>query len=66
MTKVIKIPTSKITQFESKQTPTIQQEKNIIKKDNIGTVVPGYALRNINLSTVPSVVQDTIIVLLTK
>lgn len=60
MTKVIKIPTSKITQFESKQTPTIQQEKNIIKKDNIGTVVPGDALRNINLSTVPSVVQDAI------
>lgn len=60
MTKVIKIPTSKITQFESKQTPTIQQEKNIIKKDNIGTVVPGDALRNINLSTVPSVIQDAI------
>lgn len=60
MTKVMKIPTSKITQFESKQTPTIQQEKNIIKKDNIGTVVPGDALRNINLSTVPSVVQDAI------
>ncbi|MCT7549800.1 hypothetical protein N5U04_09945 [Aliarcobacter butzleri] len=60
MTKTIKIPTSKITQFESKQTPTIQQEKNIIKKDNIGTVVPGDALRNINLSTVPSVVQDAI------
>ena len=60
MTKIIKIPTSKITQFESKQTPTIQQEKNIIKKDNIGTVVPGDALRNINLSTVPSVIQDAI------
>lgn len=60
MTKTIKIPTSKITQFESKQTPTIQQEKNIIKKDNIGTVVPGDALRNINLSTVPSVIEDAI------
>ena len=60
MMKVVKIPTSKITQFETKQTPTIQQEKNIIKKDNIGTVVPGDALRNINLSTVPSVVQDAI------
>ncbi|MCT7633932.1 hypothetical protein N5U36_00600 [Aliarcobacter butzleri] len=60
MTKTIKIPTSKITQFEAKQTPTIQQEKNIIKKDNIGTVVPGDALRNINLSTVPSVIEDAI------
>lgn len=60
MTKVIKIPTSKITQFESKQIPTIEQENKIFKKDNIGTVVPGDALRNINLSTVPSVVQDAI------
>lgn len=60
MTKVIKIPTSKITQFESKQIPTIEQENKIFKKDNIGTVVPSDALRNINLSTVPSVVQDAI------
>lgn len=60
MTKVIKIPTSKITQFETKQIPTIEQENKIFKKDNIGTVVPGDALRNINLSTVPSVIQDAI------
>ena len=60
MMKVVKIPTKKITQFETKLTPTIQQEKNIIKKDNIGTVVPGDALRNINLSSVPSVIQDAI------
>lgn len=57
---VVKIPTKKITQFESKQIPTIEQENKIFKKDNIGTVVPGDALRNINLSTVPSVVQDAI------
>ncbi len=60
MTKVMKIPTSKITQFASKEIPSIESKKNIIKKDNIGTVVPGDALRNINLSTVPSVIQDAI------
>lgn len=57
---VVKIPSKKITQFETKQIPTIEQENKIFKKDNIGTVVPGDALRNINLSTVPSVVQDAI------
>ena len=57
---VVKIASKKITQFETKQIPTIEQENKIFKKDNIGTVVPGDALRNINLSTVPSVVQDAI------
>lgn len=57
---VVKIPSKKITQFETKQIPTIEQENKIFKKDNIGTVVPGDALRNINLSTVPSVIQDAI------
>ncbi|MCT7643479.1 hypothetical protein [Aliarcobacter butzleri] len=60
MNSVMRFSNKKITQFESKQTPTIQQEKNIIKKNNIGTVVPGDALRNINLSTVPSVIEDAI------
>lgn len=60
MNSVMRFSNKKITQFESKQTPTIQQEKNIIKKNNIGIVVPGDALRNINLSTVPSVIEDAI------
>lgn len=46
MTKVIKIPASKITQFESKQIPTIEQENKIFKKDNIGTVVEFNAAIN--------------------
>lgn len=32
MTKVIKIPTSKITQFELKQIPTIEQGKKTLSK----------------------------------
>lgn len=58
--KVSKVSSKTITQFKTDEKPKITQEKKILKQNSIGRIIPDDALRNINLSTVPSVIEDAI------
>lgn len=58
--KVSKVGSKTITQFKTDEKPKITQEKKILKQNSIGRIIPDDALRNINLSTVPSVIEDAI------
>ncbi|MCG3662508.1 hypothetical protein L5F37_03750 [Aliarcobacter butzleri] len=59
-TEVKKVSSKTITQFKTDEKPKITQEKKILKQNSIGRIIPDDALRNINLSTVPSVIEDAI------
>ncbi|MCT7614740.1 hypothetical protein [Aliarcobacter butzleri] len=59
-TEVKKVSFKTITQFKTDEKPKIKQEKKILKQNSIGRIIPDDALRNINLSTVPSVIEDAI------
>ncbi|MFW2597740.1 hypothetical protein ACN9JZ_03370 [Aliarcobacter butzleri] len=58
--EVKKVSFKTITQFKTDEKPKITQEKKILKQNSIGRIIPDDSLRNINLSTVPSVIEDAI------
>lgn len=60
MSEVTKIQPNIIKQFKAVETPTIKSENEIFKEDNIGVIIQKGALENINLSSVPSIIQTAI------
>ncbi len=60
MSEATKIQPTVIKQFKAVETPTIKSENEIFKQNNIGKIIPKDALENINLSSVPSIIQTAI------